>query len=213
MGTPSGRHGETEHQSDAGEQGAPRIRVVLADDHPLLRLGLCTLLNATRDIAVVAEADNGEEALRLVARLNPDVLVLDMSMPGLSGDEAARRLKASGSPVRVLTLSAYLDDRFVFGAIDSGAAGYLLKDEAPSKLVEAVRGVAHGEGGWFSRRVAEKLAQRGHKARRSEEPLKEPLTEREIEVLALLARGLDNVAIADALSLADGTVKNHVSNV
>jgi DNA-binding NarL/FixJ family response regulator len=129
------------------------IRVALADDHQVVRIGVRSMLEKALDIVVVGEASDGAEALRLVAELAPDILLLDVEMPGMSGVEVARRLQASGSPVRVLALSAYDDAQYIAGLLASGAAGYLTKDEAIELIVDAVRGVARGERGWLSTRV------------------------------------------------------------
>jgi DNA-binding NarL/FixJ family response regulator len=133
------------------------IRVVLAEDHPQVRAGVRNLLSRASDIEVVGEADNGIQALHLVQELTPDVLVLDMEMPGLKGPDVARQLKADASPVRVLALSAYEDKEFVRNMLDSGAAGYLLKGDAPTMLIDAVRNVSRGEIGWISPQVAVKI--------------------------------------------------------
>jgi DNA-binding NarL/FixJ family response regulator len=133
-------------------------RVVLADDHPMVRTAIRKLLEKAGDIEVIGEADDGAEALRLVEDLDPDVLLLDMEMPGLNGVQVARQLQSVGSPVSILALSAYDDQQYILGMLASGAAGYLTKEEALHILVEAVRGVARGERGWVSRWVAAKLA-------------------------------------------------------
>ncbi len=136
------------------------IRVVLAEDHPVVREGIRTLLERAPDLVVVAEASDGQEALRLVEEMAPDVLLLDMEMPGLTGVEVARRLQAARSPVRILALSSHDDDQYIFGLLEAGAAGYLLKEEATEAIVAAVRGVARGEVGWLSRPVAQKVMRR-----------------------------------------------------
>ncbi len=123
------------------------IRVVIADDHPVMRDGIRNLLDKAIDIEVAGEAGNGVEALRLVEELKPDVLLLDMELPGLKGVEVAQRLQASGATVRILVLSAYDDQEYIRGLLASGAAGYLLKEEIPETIVEAIRGVARGERG------------------------------------------------------------------
>jgi DNA-binding NarL/FixJ family response regulator len=133
------------------------IRVVLADDHPLMRRGICSLLNRTEDIEVVGEARNGYEALSMVHELDPDVLLLDMEMPGLPGMEVAKELEAAGSGVPILALSAHEDKQYILGILATGAAGYLTKEELPETIVRAVRGVAKGENGWVSRKIAEYL--------------------------------------------------------
>jgi DNA-binding NarL/FixJ family response regulator len=133
------------------------IRVVLADDHPLMRKGICSMLQKTEDIEVVGQAKDGYEALSLVHDLNPDVLLLDMEMPGLQGMEVAKELKAAGSEVPILALSAYEDKHYIIGILATGAAGYLTKEELPQTIIRAVRGVAKGENGWVSGKVAEYL--------------------------------------------------------
>lgn len=189
------------------------IRVVVADDHPVVRSGIRALLDKVEDIVVVGEAADGATALHLAADLAPDVLLLDMELPGLTGLEVAREIQAAGAAVRVLALSAYDDEQYIFGLLASGAAGYLTKDEAPTTIVNAVRGVARGEGGWLSRRITAKVLQQRAGGRR---PLPEDaaaLSARERQVLGLLARGQANAGIAAALSLSEGTVKNHVTNL
>ena len=185
------------------------IRVILADDHPVVREGIRSLLEQAPDILVVAEASDGAEALHLAEELTPDVLLLDMEMPGVTGVEVARRLRAAGSPVRVLALSAYDDEQYIFGLLEAGAAGYLLKDEAREGIVAAVRGVARGEEGWLSRPVAEKVMQRIGKGTEGVCPL----TGRELDVLRLLAQGWTNARIAEELGVGERTVKFHMENL
>ncbi len=192
------------------QESIPSIRIVLADDHPVVRRGIRSMLEKASDLLVVGEAGDGDEALRLVDHLAPDVLLLDMEMPGKTGLEVARRLLADGSPVHVLALSAHDDEQYIFGLLDHGAAGYLTKDEAPSTIVEAVRGVARGEKGWISRRVANKLVRR---KRRALEAATSALSDREREVLRLMGRGYNNTRIAETLFISEGTVKNHVTHI
>ncbi len=134
------------------------IRVVLADDHPLMRTGIRNLLQQTKDIVVVGEATDGYEAIQLVNDLEPDVLLLDMEMPGMQGLEVAEELGAAGSPVSILALSAYEDKHYIIGVLAKGAAGYLTKEELPETIIRAVRGVAKGEHGWVSQRIAVQLS-------------------------------------------------------
>ena len=183
----------------------PAVRVVLADDHTLFRAGIRAVLDAADGLDVVGEAATGADALDLVRALRPDVLLLDMEMPGGTGVDVARALRAGGDAVRVLALSAYDDGAYVRGLMDLGAAGYLTKDEAPDRLVEAVRAVARGETGWLSPAAQAARADRpdGSGA----------LTSREREVLALVAEGLDNAAVADRLSIAERTARNHLTSI
>ncbi|MCL4562977.1 MAG: response regulator transcription factor [Chloroflexi bacterium] len=134
------------------------IRVILADDHVVVRIGIKNLLSRSPDIAVIGEASNGIEAIRMVGELKPDLLLLDMEMPELDGVEVARQLRAANSPVRILALSAYNDKQYILSMLEQGAAGYLTKDEAPGTIVDAVRGVAAGERGWLSRKAAARVS-------------------------------------------------------
>jgi DNA-binding NarL/FixJ family response regulator len=184
------------------------IRVVIADDHPVMRDGIRNLLDKAIDIEVVGEAGDGVEALRLVEELDPEVLLLDMELPGLKGVEVAQRLQASGAAVRILALSAYSDEEYIRGLLASGAAGYLLKEEIPETIVEAIRGVARGERGWVSRQVAAQMA-----AWTQKETESTPLTEREMDVLRLVVEGKTNQEIALALGISDKTVEKHLEGV
>jgi DNA-binding NarL/FixJ family response regulator len=186
----------------------PPIRVVLADDHPLFRAGVRLLLERAAGIEIVGEASNGVEALEQVRTLVPDVVILDMEMPEMTGVEVARRLRAVGSPVRVLVLSAYDDDEYVAELLASGAAGYLTKDEVPERIAAAVRGVARGQSGWLSQGVSQRALRR-----RDGEADSRSLSPREREVLRLIADGLDNGTIAAQLFISENTVKNHVTSI
>jgi DNA-binding NarL/FixJ family response regulator len=185
------------------------IRVLLIDDHPIVRSGIRMLLEQAEDILVVAEADRGDDVMQMVRRYTPDVLLLDMEMPGKSGVEVAREIQAAGLPVRILALSAYDDDEYISSLLSNGAAGYLTKEEALHTIVDAVRGVARGEEGWFSRRAAAQIAALARK-----QPQDRPhLTEREEEVLTRLAEGWTNSRIAQDLSVSERTVRFHLSNI
>jgi DNA-binding NarL/FixJ family response regulator len=186
-----------------------KIRVLLADDHPIVRTGIRTMLQTATDIDVVAEAKSGAEALDLVERLQPDVLLLDMEMPGLSGVDVAKRLKLVNAPVRVLALSAYDDAQYVRNLLASGAAGYLTKEEAPEMIIDAVRGVARGEEGWLSRRAVAKVTAWA----REDRDENGKLTERELEVLHLVVAGKTNQEIALALKISEKTVEKHVGAI
>jgi NarL family two-component system response regulator LiaR len=182
------------------------IRALLVDDHPALMIGLRVLLDRAPDIAVVGEAENGPDALTLIAALEPDVTVLDCQMSGMSGAEVAMEVQLRGFQTRVLAMSAYTDDRYVYGMLEAGAVGYLLKDEAPDTIVEAVRAAARGQG-YFSPPVADQAASWA----RGERP--GGLTERELEVLYLLAEGKSNKEIAQALYVTVRTANFHVGNI
>jgi DNA-binding NarL/FixJ family response regulator len=157
-------------------------RVVLADDHPVIRAGIRSFLEKAAGIAVVGEASNGVEAIRLVRELEPDVLLLDIEMPDLSGVEVARRLNASNSPVQILALSAYNDRQYILGMLASGAAGYLIKEEVPQIIVEAVKGVVRGEKRWADPHVATQLISKSQKDVIA-------LTDQELKILRLIVKG------------------------
>jgi DNA-binding NarL/FixJ family response regulator len=188
------------------------IRVILADDHPVIRTGIRTMLERAPDIMVVAEAASGDEALRIVAAVPADVLVLDMEMPGANGVEVARQIRTADLPIHILVLSAYARDELIADILQQGAAGYLVKEEAPDHIISAVRGVAQGEEGWLSRRVtATVIKQQAVPKIAPKTP--ETLSSREREVLELVALGCDNQRVAEVLNICDGTVKNHITNI
>ena len=187
-----------------------QIRVLLADDHPIIRSGIRLLLEHAPDITVVGETDRGNDVVKLVERLKPDVLLLDMEMPGQSGVDVAQELQQIGAAVRVLVLSAYDDDEYIASLLATGAAGYLTKEEALNTIVDAVRGVARGEEGWFSRRAAAQVAAL---ARKEQTRPGVNLTEREEEVLKMLAEGWTNLRMANTLSVSERTVRFHLSNI
>ncbi len=187
------------------------IRVLLADDHAVVRKGIRDFLEEDKEIHVVAEASDGEEALALIAREKPDVAVLDIQMPRLNGMDATRRIKSEFPSTRVLILTAYDDDPYVFAALQAGASGFLLKTGGSDELVHAVHAVAAGETA-LSPAVAKKLVQRAAGVPAREE-LIEPLTEREVEVLRFAAKGMGNKQIAVELSISDRTVQGHLANI
>lgn len=184
------------------------IRVILADDHPVARTGLRNVLDNAIDIEVIAEANNGAETLQRVAELAPDVLILDMEMPGVTGVEVAQQLKAAGSPVRIVAFSAYNDKEYILGLLANGAAGYLTKGELPQTIIEAVRGVARGEQGWVSRPIAAQIA-----AWTQQKPGQTELTDREMQVLRLVVEGKTNQEIGLALEISEKTVEKHLESV
>jgi len=189
------------------------IRVVLADDHAVVRKGIREFLEAEEDIAVVAEAGDGAEAVALVAKHQPDVAVLDIQMPGVTGIEATRRIRAEHPSVRILVLTAYDDDPYILALLQAGAHGYLLKTADSLQLVEAVRAVHRGEPA-LDASITRKIVRQLASGRLAGAPsAAEALTERELEVLRLAARGLTNKAIAHSLNLSDRTVQGHLANV
>lgn len=190
------------------------IRILLVDDQPLFREGLRTLLSVQADFEVVGEAGNGEEAVRAARLLHPSVVLMDLQMPLLDGVAATRRLRAEMPECRVIVLTTFDDDEKVFDGLRAGAVGYLLKDAPSEKLAEAIRVAARGES-FLQPSVAAKVVAEFARltANAVAQPLVEPLSSREREVLRLIAGGASNREIADALFLAEGTVKNHVTNI
>jgi len=191
-----------------------RIRILLADDHTLVREGTRELLERESDMVVVAEASDGEEAVRLVARDQPDVTIMDISMPKLNGIEATRQIKDSGSRTAVLVLTAYDNDQYVFAILEAGAAGYLLKDVPIGELVKAIRDVHAGESVLhpiIARKVINRYAWRSGKY--VEANRVDILTEREFDVLKLAATGMTNREIAKVLVISYRTVQVHLSSV
>ena len=196
-----------------------KLRLLLADDQGMFREGLRTLLSLQRDFEIVGEAGDGAAAVEIARREKPDVVLMDLRMPGVGGVEATRRIKAAQPEVRVIVLTTFEEDEEVFLALRAGAVGYLLKASPSEKLCEAIRLAARGES-WLEPSVAAKLvaefARMTGRAPADVKPaveLIEPLSAREREVLRFLAQGLSNKEIGQRLNIAEGTVKNHMSQV
>jgi DNA-binding NarL/FixJ family response regulator len=190
-----------------------RIRILIAEDSIPFREGLISLLRSIDDFEVVGEAGSGEETLRLANQLQPDVVLMDIQMPGMNGIEATRRIIYASPHISILMLTMYEDDESVFAALRAGARGYLLKGALKPEIARAVRGVASGEA-IFGPSIARRLMQYFTAARSPDLSQAFPeLTEREFEILNLMTQHLTNVEIAERLSLAHKTVRNHVSNI
>ncbi|MEW6029761.1 MAG: response regulator transcription factor [Chloroflexota bacterium] len=193
------------------------IRVLLADDQALFREGLDTLLSVHKDIQVVGQAANGQEAVDLALKLRPDVILMDMQMPVLNGVGATRRVTQSLHECRIIALTTFDDKETIFDALRAGAVGYLLKDVGSAQLAESIRRTAHGDS-ILDPSVAAKVVAEFSRvsslvtATRSE-VLPEPLSEREVEVLKLLTLGLSNQEIAERLFISAGTAKTHIHNL
>ncbi len=184
------------------------IRVLLADDHSVVRKGVREFLEEEPDIEVVGEAGDGLQAVELAATLRPDVVVMDIKMPGLSGVEATKRIRKDAPGVRVLALTAYDDDPYIFGLLEAGAAGYVLKTAESRELIRAIRAVAAGQSAVDPAIAPRLIARVTHPTGSGES-----LTERELEVLRLAARGLTNKQIGYDLDISDRTVQNHLANI
>jgi DNA-binding NarL/FixJ family response regulator len=189
------------------DHAVPRkTRVVVVDDHGMVRAGIRLMLEAAEDLEVVAEASDGAEAVAVCAEVCPDIVLMDVSMPGMDGPEAARRISAQQADVQVLMLTAYRTGAEVLRALDAGAVGYLMKDADPADLVLGIRAVARGESPLDPRAVRAML--QAHTAGPAQE-----LTNREWEVVDLIIRGQSNHQIAAALAISESTVKAHISNI
>jgi len=192
---------------------AETIRLLLADDHNVLRQGMAQVLDMQPDIRVVAQADNGREAVRLVAQHSPDIVLMDINMPGMDGVEAAGRITADFPDTGVIILTMYRRDDYVFEAIKAGANGYLLKEVELDELLAAVRSVAQGEAVIDSAIASRVLAEFRRPQPSDEEEAEPDLPERDVEILGLLAQGLSNQDIADRLYIAEKTVRNRLSDI
>lgn len=189
------------------------IKVLICDDQAIIRDGLEMMLKLEHDIEVVGKAEDGLEAVALAERLLPDLALMDLKMPGMTGVEATRQIRARFPQVKVLVLTTYDDDEWLFDAIRAGAAGYLLKDTPREKVVEAIRGTVAGKSFMDPAVTGRLLAQVSGQQAQPVSQLLETLTEREVDVLRLIARGLSNGEIAERLHLSEGTVRNHVSAI
>jgi DNA-binding NarL/FixJ family response regulator len=195
--------------------GEGHIKVLLADDHAVVRQGTRELLDREAGIDVVAEASDGKEAVQLTIKERPDVVVMDFAMPKLNGIEATRQIKAVAPGIAILVLTAYDSDQYIFAFLEAGAAGYLLKDVQVDELVEAIRAVHAGESMLhpaIARRVINRFAQPEKEAKTVHIAL-DQLTEREVEVLKLAAKGMSNRGIAEELIISDRTVQTHLTNI
>jgi len=188
------------------------IRVLVVDDHRLVRKGLISLLSPQPEIEIVGEAENGERALGRAAELRPDVILLDLSMPVMDGLATIPALKKQESMAGILVLTSFSEDERVFAAVRAGALGYVLKDAALEELLDAIRSVSRGQP-YLSADVAQKLVRQVHRANAPVAPTEEPLSEREIEVLKLVATGLANSDIAERLAISERTVGAHISRI
>ena len=189
------------------------LRILIADDHPLFRHGINALLSAAPDLEVVGEATTGEEAMSLAASLQPDVIIMDIQMPGVNGIEATRRIVHTSPHIRILVVTMFEDDASVFTAMRAGARGYVLKDAQKDEILRAIRAVGSGEA-IFSPAIASRLIDFFNAAQPASPPHLFPeLTGREREILDLIAQGQSNAEIAARLVLSPNTVRNYVSNI
>jgi len=189
-----------------------QITVMIVDDHEMVRKGAKGYLAAQPEIAVVAEAESGEEAVRLAREYVPDVVLMDLVMPGMDGVEATRKVKDVSPRTQIIILTSFHEDEHIFPALQAGAISYLLKDVKASELVEAIQRASKGEATLHPRVAARLIKQFSH-GEPDRSNLFTELTAREVEILTLIARGLTNQKIADDLVISAGTVKGHVSNI
>lgn len=189
------------------------MKIIICDDQAVIRDGLEMLLTLEKDFEVIGTAQDGAEAVELVSKNQPDLVLMDLKMPGMNGIEATRQIRTNFPEVKVLVLTTYDDDEWVFDAIRAGASGYLLKDRPREEVIKAIRGTVEGKS-FVDPAVAGKLM--GQVADNQTQPsslLTDKLTAREVDVLRLLAKGLSNADIAGQLHLSEGTVRNHVSAI
>ncbi len=196
------------------EETVPKIRIVVADDHAIVRQGTCHLLQREPDLEVVGEASDGEAAVRVIGQLRPDVAIVDIAMPKLNGIEVTRQVKKLYPSISILILTAYDDDEYIWALLEAGATGYLLKDADSREVVEAVRAVYAGESVLYpaiARKVFSRLSSPATKV--SGEKAAVELSEREMEVLKRAARGMSNKDIATELSISMRTVQGHMASI
>jgi len=190
-----------------------RIRVLVVDDHPLMREALCSAIDDEADMQIVGEATNGEEAVRQVQTLKPDVTIMDLFMPGKDGLTAIAEIRAHNPQAQILALTSATEDQLVLAAVQAGVLGYLMKDSPRTELLHAIREVNQGNS-FLPPNVARKLADSlRHPPKEKSPPLIEPLTERELDVLKLLGQGESNKQIAQTLGVSEGTIRTHVHNL
>ena len=189
-----------------------KIRVFIADDHELVRMGLRTLLEGEPDIEVVGEAQDSDSAVQGAITARPDVLLLDLRMPGVGGVEVCRQVKEIAPEVAVLVVTSFDEDDEVFGVLDAGASGYLMKDTRPDRVAHAIRSIREGQA-VFDATVASRIISGRTNGSNGNAVLADPLSERELEVLELMARGLSNKEIGRTLWIGETTVKTHVSHI
>ena len=188
------------------------ITVMIVDDHEMVRRGVCSYLEAQLDISVVAQAGSGEEAVKLAQEFIPDVVLMDLVMPGMDGVEATRRVKYISPRTQIVILTSFHQDEYIFPALQAGAISYLLKDVKATELLDAIYRAARGEA-TLHPRIAARVIKTFRSLESEETTLFTALTEREMEVLKLIAKGYSNDRIADQLVISVGTVKGHVSNI
>ena len=188
------------------------ITVMIVDDHEMVRRGACSYLEAQPDISVVAQAGSGEEAVRLAQVHIPDVVLMDLVMPGMDGVEATRRVKNASPRTQIIILTSFHQDEYIFPALQAGAISYLLKDVKAAELLEAIRRAARGEA-TLHPKIAARVIKTFRDLENGDASPFTALTEREMEVLKLIAKGYSNEKIAEQLVISVGTVKGHVSNI
>lgn len=189
-----------------------KISLLLTDDHALVRQGIRVFLELQPDLTVIGEADSGEAAVRMAAELVPDVVLMDLVMPGIGGVEATRQVKQVSPHSQIIVLTSYHEDEYIFPALRAGALSYVLKDVGPDELADIVRKAARGES-VLHPRVASRVVQELRGTKRDIPNLFTELSDRELEVLRLIADGLSNAEIANKLVISEKTVKGHVSNI